>query len=449
MLPRNHDPVRLPSRGSRPVLLPVRSARVAVLLLLPLLLVASPGSAQTVSRKIEHRGKPYRPDRLVLPYAFYSEAFSFALGLGATGSGLLGQEHFSGFAAGSAGINGSWSVIAGGWGLRLGHRVFLDPRLLAGGWVEPQLYVDGNPDFPHERAGSNGSSEDNFIDGAQDMGWATADLRFILPLGHGRDTVVTTYWLDDGLLADGAGGGSSGTPLRSGRSSIVLTPSWRNDDVEWSPAGLRFRTLNLRLALEWDNRDFVHNPSRGSFQRVAFSRDGSWVADTETWSFWELELRKFVDLGKGWGARQRVLALNFWTGNSPSWTEHDGLVSHRPPFFTGATLGGFFKMRAHPTNRFHGKSVAYYAAEYRHLLAWNPVSGSPTLRKLEIDWFQLVAFVELGRVDERWVLDSFIRDLHWDAGLGLRAMIRRFVVRMDFAVSSRSSRFTMMAGPSF
>ncbi len=125
------------------------------------------------------------------------------------------------------------------------------------------------------------------------------------------------------------------------------------------------------------------------------------------------------------------------------------MISHRPPFFTGATLGGFFKMRGYPTNRFHGKSVASYSAEYRHLLAWNPAAQSATLRKLEIDWFQLVAFVELGRVDERWVLDSYIRDLHWDAGVGLRAMIRRFVVRMDLAVSSESSRFTVMAGPSF
>ncbi|GEM_PF-3734191 len=172
-------------------------------MLLPvlLLLVATPGAGQTVTRRVENRDTSYRPYHLVLPYAFYSESFSFALGVGAAGSGLLGQEQFSGFVAGSAGTNGSWSVIAGGWGLRLGHRLFLDPRLMAGSWVEPRLYVDGNPDFPHERAGSNDSSEDNFVDGAQDMGWATADLRYILPLGHGRDPVVTTYWLEEGLLA--------------------------------------------------------------------------------------------------------------------------------------------------------------------------------------------------------------------------------------------------------
>ncbi len=129
--------------------------------------------------------------------------------------------------------------------------------------------------------------------------------------------MVTTYWLEDGLLAASAGGGTSANPVRSGRTSIVLTPFWRNGDVEWLPSDLRFRTLNLRLALEWDNRDFTHNPSWGSYRRIAFSRDGAWIQGTETWSFWELELRKFFDLGRGWGARQRVLALNFLDRQQP------------------------------------------------------------------------------------------------------------------------------------
>lgn len=58
--------------------------------------------------------------------------------------------------------------------------------------------------------------------------------------------------------------------------------------------------------------------------------------------------------------KQRVIALNFGTGDTPTWEEDTTAngyieISHRPPFYEGAILGGFYRMRAIPST---GSTIA-------------------------------------------------------------------------------------------
>lgn len=108
---------------------------------------------------------------------------------------------------------------------------------------------------------------------------------------------------------------------------------------------------------------------------------------------------------------------------------------NRPPYYDGANLGGFFRMRAYPMHRFNDRSVIYTTAEYRYTLDWNPIKDISWLRFLQMDWWQLVAFAEGGRVASEYNLSELFSDWKADAGLGIRAMMASGVVRLDFAAS--------------
>ena len=85
---------------------------------------------------------------------------------------------------------------------------------------------------------------------------------------------------------------------------------------------------------------------------------------------------KYFSLGETETFRQRVIALDAWTAFSPSWdAQSSGEIDNRPPAYTGATLGGLWKMRAYPAQRFSDKAAIYYGAEYRVIPKWNPFNA--------------------------------------------------------------------------
>ena len=70
------------------------------------------------------------------------------------------------------------------------------------------------------------------------------------------------------------------------------------------------------------------------------------------------------------------------------------------------------------------------------------------LRYFEIDWWQIVPFIEAGRVAPDYDSDLFIKDLKWSAGIGLRMMAFRVPVRLDIATSEEgASVWAMFAQP--
>jgi hypothetical protein len=115
----------------------------------------------------------------------------------------------------------------------------------------------------------------------------------------------------------------------------------------------------------------------------------------------------------------------FWTAYSPTWDlQPDGSIAHRPPGFSGATLGGLFRMRAYPSQRFSDKAAVYYAAELRMMPTWNFFDRLPWLQeRVGVEWIQLVGFGEAGRVAPHYDLGDLHSDMRWDiriraAGLG-------------------------------
>lgn len=426
-------------------------ARSVLFFLLAALLVASPRPAAGQGVRVGPDGQ-VTEDFLSLPYGFYNESFGFAAGYV---KGYVGwpQKQASLLGTVIAGSKGSAMGFLVGRDLQLPgtERLFLDPVISLGYYQEIEAYIDGNPAFPDERAGSHDSDPDNFV--AAD-GWDNffrLRFKYLLPIGHGRDEIIGRYHVEDGILASGATGGTSMNPLESGKSYLEVRPFYRWLQVDADDFDTDLKSNGLDFSLFWDNRDFYANPTRGFGLRGRHSRDFGWFDSNNAWNNVDGEIDAYIPLATGSWLRQGVLALNVWTSYSPSWEENpDGTIDNNPPAYTGSTLGGLWRMRGFPAQRFNDKAAVYYAAELRMIPHWNPFDAWPALQKhIGVEWIQIVPFVEVGRVAPHWNAEALHEDMQWSAGMGVRVWAKGIVGRVDAAFSGESVGIQMMISHPF
>ena len=406
----------------------------------------------SITREENPRGTQ---NSLVLPYAFSSDSMGFTMGVGGGMRGY-GQEQLLMAATAWGSFDGGGGAILGLWDYRLPwlQRLFLSGFGSFGYFPNQRAYANAPRPPGVPRSGSNDSGEDDFI---QDSGWDNQmdfRLEYVLPLGSARHRAMAGYRLRGGLLTAGSTGGETWNPLTSGTSVVLLRQFNRYQSFNTDFGKQDYTVHPLQLGLYYNNTDFAVNPSRGSTQFLGVTRDFAWLDSDETWTFVEFEASKYIPLGESRWARQRIVALNFWTGDSPTWdtavdANGNEVVQNAPPFTQGANLGGFYRMRGYPFNRFHDRSVIYTTAEYRYTLKWNPLGGISWLQFLKTDWMQLVGFVEAGRVADEYDLGELFSDWKFDAGAGLRFLMSGGVIRLDFAVSDESSQVWVMFGQPF
>jgi len=349
--------------------------------------------------------------------------------------------------------------ILGLWDLQVPYtkRLFFTAYGSYGEYPRQKAYSSPSrtPSSSGSPAGSNDSDKDDFIETSGEDNWSEIKLEYVLPLGTMRHEAQGVYRLENGMLESGATGGDSWNPLSSGVSVVSLGQSNRYQNYESEEDNTLFGEVHpFQISYLYNNTDFPTNPTYGSSQWISYSYDAFSDTKTGDWDFVEFEASKYFDFGASPSTRQRVLAINFWTGLSPSWTtkiDGDGeeVVVNKPPFFEGARLGGFYRMRGYPNNRFNDRAVIYTAGEYRHTLKWNPIQDIHWLRWLKSDWFQLVAFAEGGRVAGEYNFSELTTDWKVDGGIGLRAMLAGAVVRLDVAHSNEGTTAWVMFGHAF
>ena len=390
-----------------------------------------------------------------LPFAFATESLGTAVGMTAFSAGNL-QPQTSLVGGGFATSNGSFAA-AGAFNNYLipnTSRLFLDSFLLLGHYTDERFYVDLDHDPSQVKAGTNDSDKNDFVSGESNNVLAKLTLKMPLPIGTAREDAVALYHLDDGLLHSGPQGGETWNPLTSGRTiaSVKAFFHYRDLDNVGQPDVLSVNSNGLEFKLDYNNTDFLRNPSSGSRQQLKLTRDFGWFNSSTSWTNIEVELTKYFDVGSSDWFRQRVIALDFWTSNSPTWDpsdRNDQIVRHRPPPSMGSYLGGYDRMRAYPLGRFQDKSAVYYSAEMRLIPRLPSLRDVPVLEYFEIDWLQVVGFVEAGRVGSKYDRDLFTKDLKFDAGIDLRLMAFRNVFRIGYAVSEEDSSVWAMFNQTF
>ena len=389
---------------------------------------------------------------LVMPYAFSSESMGFTLGIGAGVKGY-GQEQMLLGATLFGSADEAVGLFLGMWDYQpsFANRFFLSAQGMAGHYPNNRAYT-GEFQQNTIRAGSNDSDMDDYAEDGGYDNWTDFKVEFVMPWGSARNDAMHHYTLKDGLLKSAPVGGDTWNPMKSGVTTLLLRQFNRYRSFEFDTGEKAATVHPVEFAISYNNTDFPGNPSKGSNQYLGITHDFGWLESPHEWTFVEFEASKYFSLGSSAWARQRIIALNIWTGDSPSWNEQnnpDGSVSvtERPPFYEGATLGGFYRMRAYPIDRFNDRSVIYTAVEYRYTLDWNPIGNISWLRFLKSDWLQLVTFAEGGRVANDY--GDLFKDWKVDGGFGIRSMFSGVVVRFDMSFSEESTTGWVMFGHPF
>ncbi len=300
------------------------------------------------------------------------------------------------------------------------------------------------------------SNEKEYVETSGDTDFVYATLKYVLPIGEGKENPTGYYELRNGFAIgrDRAGGG---VPFVTGRTSIGITGFYEHytfdnylpptEGTDRSSRGLKeWNTNGLYFFIDHDNTDFDINPSRGYQFKLQYSKDFGWGDSLQSWDFLEFKYNHYLTMPALSYTQQNVLAMSFWTGYSFSWDKttqiRPGIDAHRPPLWEGGRLGGMFRMRGYNTNRFTDRAVMYATAEYRATLRWNPFRKSDYL-PVAVDWLQLVGFVEAGNVNPSYNEELF-EEMKFDAGISLRAMAAQVPVRIDLAFSEESTNIWVM-----
>jgi hypothetical protein len=408
------------------------------------LLLLLPFRSACAQEVLTREGQVETPDAtMVVPFAFYSSSAGFSGGLSVGRRGWLQpQAALFGTAIGS--VDGTVYGFLAIRDIRVpwNDRLYIDAQFNVGKFSELDIFTEGNPDFPDQKAGSHDSDKDNFItgDGTDNAGWVR--LLYVLPLGAGREDPESRLVLRDGIVVEGARDTSSWNPFRNGYSILGVKPFFRTQDLEFEEIEDReSSTVGAEFIFHYHNTDFAVNPSKGGFIQMRYTRDWGELDSTAEWETVDALATKYFSFGEGRRSRQRVLALSAWLIDTPSWDDsnsEDGeQVLHRPPSFAGASLGGLARMKGYAEGRFSDRAAAYYTAEYRHIPKWNPLADSAWLRSLnaDVDWLQYVVGVEVGRVADEFDLGELHSDMKIGGTFGVRAMINHLVVRADVGIA--------------
>jgi len=430
----------------------VKTICISLLILLAVTVVDANAVGVTVGPDGEARTA-----KLNLPFAFYNQSFGAAVGY-VYGVGGWPQKQSTLLSTTIGGTTGSAMSFLIGKDLQVPfvQRWFVDPVVSVGYFKDAETYGNGNPKYVDDkRAGSNDSDEDNYIEGSGWDNFARIKFKYLLPMGHGKDTIISTYKVSGGHLIEGASGGESMNPFTSGNTFLEFRPFYRSQAVDdGDDVDTKIKTNGMDAGLYWDNRDWFANPKRGNSWRVKYSKDWGKFNSSGNWTSMEGEVDQYFQLGKStltsWFSG-RILALDAWTSYSPSWdAQDDGTIDNRPPTYTGATLGGLWRMRGYPASRFSDRAAIYYCAEFRLTLRENPFDRWEWIQKyLGVQWVQIVPFVEVGRVAPEWTMDKLHSDMKVDGGLGVRLMAKGMTVRLDVAGSEEGFATQMIIAQPF
>ena len=392
-----------------------------------------------------------------LPYLYPAGVDNDDLRFGlAVSWGHFPQRHTTAAINMFAGTKGSFGIEAGVEAVQVPilPRLFVSARAAFEEVDDLESFRSGgNPLFLDERAGASDSDAENRYRGDGRLQDYRLFLRYLLPIGEGRETLIPTYVLEDGL-GHGKTDWRSWNPWKAGRSFVGIEGFYAEEEVDSPFAEPSEQTIGALFELRHEHLDVRFNPARGSAQVFRVTRDpGSGSRDAYT--ALDAELTKYFLLSSGDGfIRESVLALDFWTAYVPTWNVDivDGreVVLNRPPSFTGATLGGPNRLRAFPRGRFSDKAAIYYAAELRLVPRFNPFGMIPYVRDhFYIPWWQVVPFIEIGQVAPHWSVSELHRDLKVSGGVGIRFFVGKTTVRLDIAGGEDGVRVQAAIGQPF
>ncbi len=266
--------------------------------------------------------------------------------------------------------------------------------------------------------------------------WIEVDFKYVFDIGNAKSNPVNLYTLSEGLLVGGANGGEVFNPFKSGRTYFQTTFFHHNRNYEVDTV-YPLSTTGIGFSMKYDNTDFPVNPSIGSVLNFTIKYDPGFGSN-EQWSAAEIEYSSYFKLPNSPFTEQQVIAFNAWTAQTLSDTP--------APHYYGATLGGLYRLRAYPIERFHDNSAIYYSTEFRTIPKSDFIRNISFLEFANLEWWEIAIFYEIGRVAPNWDFKELHRSMKTDIGLSLRIMANNDIVRLDLAWSGEDAAIWLMYG---
>jgi len=411
--------------------------KIKIFILL-LLFVSNIVSADIVVRKLGI--KDNEPEPYILPYGFASEAMGFVVGVAGGISGFP-QEQNSLIATALVSNEGAAAVYVffNNYQFSNNPHMFMDVSLGLGEFPQQRAYLDTSPPGDSPPAGSNESDANNYFEVEGFSNWLEVDFKYVFDIGNAKSNPVNTYTLSEGLLVGGSNGGKVFNPFKSGRTYLQTSffHQNRNYDIDTK---FPLSTTGVGFSLKYDNTDFPVNPSIGSVLNAGIKYDPGF-GENQQWSTAEIEYSTYFKLPKGPLTEQQVIAFNVWTAETLSDTP--------APHYFGPTLGGLYRLRAYPIERFHDNSAVYYSAEFRTIPRSNWLRNISFLEFANLEWWEFTVFYEIGRVAPKWNFKELHSDMKTDIGVSLRIMANNDIGRLDVAWSDEDAAIWLMYGHPF
>lgn len=371
-------------------------------------------------------------DSAFVPFYFNTETMGNTFGVAGVAKGV-GQPQAALFGMALYSDKDSYVGFLSAFNFALSENILFSTQMYQARFNESPYYLGSQ--------GDNDSSIDDktIADGLEQS--YQFEFKYLLPWGN-----VAQY----GLLGafQPIKDVSFAPPVDSGVSSIIFTPFHTARELEGF--NNTEEATGFSLAFDWDNRDSTRNPNKGSHTNIEFTTGAeSWSSD-DLWLKWTFQNSQYFALGPlGDLFDQQVVALDFYTADTPTWDNCSGQDCARPPETEQARLGGLYRLRGYTGGRYHSRSVVHYSAEYRVLPDWQPLGDIPLINYYDLPWWQWVLFAEVGRVADEYDIKTLHTNMKWSLGGAVRFQVEGIVVRAELARGGDGGTFRVMINQPF
>lgn len=280
------------------------------IIILSTLSAKSAGADQIVNEQSVaggNAGSEKKRPSIIVPYVFSTETLETGLGAFFFRKGVF-QPQDTLFLTGYGTSNSSFALFGGLTNLQLTERLFFNPTVGMMFNDQQRFYGDFGYDANSIPSGSNDSSQDDYVFGSGVDSYLHLTFRYVLPIGAGSDPQPHSYTTNNGLLVDESTRQGSWNPLASGRTFVYFRPFYQRRTLEVDAEnivlippelGLQegdetdIKTSGVTLGLEYDNRDFATNPSRGSLTKLNVTRDFGALDSFNSWTSLDFSFSKY------------------------------------------------------------------------------------------------------------------------------------------------------------
>ncbi|MDC5820278.1 BamA/TamA family outer membrane protein [Vibrio europaeus] len=365
-------------------------------------------------------------DSAFLPFYFSTETLGNTVGIAGVAKGV-GQPQAALFGAALYTDKQSYVTLLSAFNYALTDQLLVSSQLY-------KAQFNQNPYYIGDQGNNDSVASDKTVTNGLEQNYEV-EFKYLLPWGNVAQ---------NGLLGvfQPIRDVSFASPLESGVSSISLTPFYSSRRLDIN--NTTEKSTGFELILDWDNRDSVRNPTKGSHTALTTTVGAhSWQSE-DRWTKVEFQNSQYFALGPlGELFDQQVLAFDFYTADTPNWN------NERPPEQEQVSLGGLYRLRGYTSGRFHGRSAVHYSAEYRVIPEWQPLDEIPLLNYYDLPWWQWVFFAEAGRVADQYDFKTLHRDMKWNLGGAVRFQVEGIVVRAEYAQGADEGTFRVMINQPF